>query len=172
MLRCTGVKWDLRKTQPYEIYDELEFDVPVGKNGDIYDRYLIRCEEMRQSCRMVIQCINKMPMGEVKTDDHKVTPPTRAEMKASMESVIHHFKLFSQGFQVPPGTTYASIEHPKGEFGVYLISDGSSMPYRCRIRPPGFIHLAGMDYLCKNQFLADAVAVLASLDVVFGDIDR
>nr|CAH7715649.1 unnamed protein product [Callosobruchus chinensis] len=160
MLRCAGIKWDLRKTQPYEIYDELEFDVPVGKNGDIYDRYLIRCEEMRQSCRLVVQCLNKMPAGEVKTDDHKVTPPTRGEMKTSMESVIHHFKLFSQGFQVPPGSAYASIEHPKGEFGVYLMSDGSSMPYRCRIRPPAFIHLAGMDYLCKNQFLADTVAVL------------
>nr|CAI5837741.1 unnamed protein product [Callosobruchus analis] len=160
MLRGTGVKWDLRKTQPYEVYDELDFDVPVGKNGDVYDRYLIRCEEMRQSCRLVVQCLNKIPAGEVKTDDHKVTPPTRGEMKTSMESVIHHFKLFSQGFQVPPGSAYASIEHPKGEFGVYLISDGSSMPYRCRIRPPAFIHLSGMDYLCKNQFLADAVAVL------------
>nr|CAI5837740.1 unnamed protein product [Callosobruchus analis] len=135
MLRGTGVKWDLRKTQPYEVYDELDFDVPVGKNGDVYDRYLIRCEEMRQSCRLVVQCLNKIPAGEVKTDDHK-------------------------GFQVPPGSAYASIEHPKGEFGVYLISDGSSMPYRCRIRPPAFIHLSGMDYLCKNQFLADAVAVL------------
>ncbi|CAH1155070.1 unnamed protein product [Phaedon cochleariae] len=172
LLRASGIKWDLRKSQPYEVYDELEFDIPIGVNGDIYDRYLVRVHEMRQSCRLIEQCLNKMPTGEVKIDDHKISPPKRHEMKTSMESMIHHFKLFSQGFQVPPGETYTSIEHPKGEFGVYLVSDGSSIPYRCKIRAPGFIHLSGMDYLGKNSFLADVVAVLASIDVVFGDIDR
>ncbi|XP_018580024.1 NADH-ubiquinone oxidoreductase 49 kDa subunit-like [Anoplophora glabripennis] len=174
VLRATGVKWDVRKTQPYEIYDELEFDVPVGTGGDIYTRYLLRLEEVRQSCRLIVQILNKMPEGEIKVDDHKICPPKRAEMKTSMESVIHHFKLFSQGFPVPPGATYTGIEHPKGEFGVYVVSDGSSKPYRCKIRPPAFIALSTMDYLIRSRtdFLADVVAILASLDVVFGDIDR
>ncbi|CAH1113383.1 unnamed protein product [Psylliodes chrysocephalus] len=172
MLRASGVKWDIRKTQPYEVYDEMEFDIPVGQHGDIYDRYLIRMEEMRQSCRIVLQCLNKMPRGEILTDDHKICPPTRAEMKTSMESLIHHFKLFSQGFQVPPGTTYTAVEHPKGEFGVYLVSDGSSLPYRCKIRASSFIHLSGIDYIGRNLFLADIVAILATLDIVFGDVDR
>ncbi|KAJ8943702.1 hypothetical protein NQ314_009675 [Rhamnusium bicolor] len=160
MLRATGIKWDIRKSQPYEVYSEMDFDVPLGVNGDIYDRYLVRVEEVRQSCRIIEQCLNKMPEGEVKVDDYKYSPPKRAEMKTSMESLIHHFKLFSQGFQVPPGATYTSIEHPKGEFGVYLVSDGTSRPYRCKIRAPAFIHLSAMDHLSKNHLLADAVAVL------------
>lgn len=175
MLRATGVKWDLRKTQPYEVYDELDFDVPVGIHGDVYDRYMLRMAEMRQSCRMILQCMNQMPAGEVRTDDHKVTPPKRAEMKNSMESVIHHFKLFSQGFQVPPGSTYTATEHPKGEFGVYLVSDGTSMPYKCKIRAPAFVHLSSIDRLATRHgahMLADVVGILASLDVVFGDVDR
>ncbi|CAG9860878.1 unnamed protein product [Phyllotreta striolata] len=172
MLRASGVKWDVRKTQPYEIYGEIDFEVPVGKHGDIYDRYLCRMHEMRQSCHIIEQCLNKIPKGEIMTDDFKVCPPTRKEMKTSMESLIHHFKLFSQGFQVPPGDTYTCVEHPKGEFGVYLVSDGSSMPYRCKIRAPSFIHLSAMNYLGKNLFLADVVAVLATLDIVFGDVDR
>ncbi|KAJ3664604.1 hypothetical protein Zmor_000158 [Zophobas morio] len=172
MLRSCGIKWDLRKTQPYEVYDELEFDVCIGHGGDIYDRYLVRAAEMRQSIRLCAQLLNKMPAGEVKVDDHKISAPNRREMKSSMEALIHHFKLFSQGFQVPPGCAYVATEHPKGEFGVYLVSDGSSRPYRCRIRAPSFIHLAGMTVLSKNYFLADVVAILASLDVVFGDVDR
>ncbi|KAF7280652.1 hypothetical protein GWI33_005619 [Rhynchophorus ferrugineus] len=172
MLRASGVKWDIRKAKPYEVYDELEFDIVVGKKGDIYDRFLLRIEEMRQSARMVHQLLERMPEGEIKVDDKKITPPKRAEMKTSMEGVIHHFKLFSKGFNVPPGSTYTSIEHPKGEFGVYLVSDGSSKPYRCKIRAPGFVHLGGIDYMCRNLYLADAVAALATLDVVFGDVDR
>ncbi|XP_044259563.1 NADH-ubiquinone oxidoreductase 49 kDa subunit-like [Tribolium madens] len=172
MLRASGIKWDLRKNKPYEIYDELEFDVPVGSNGDIYDRFKVRLEEMRQSVRIVEQVINQMPPGEVKLDDHKISPPNRREMKSSMEAVIHHFKIFSQGFHVPPGSTYTSIEHPKGEFGVYLVSDGSSLPYRCKIRTPSFIHLSGINRMGKNHFLADVVAILATLDIVFGDVDR
>lgn len=172
MLRASGVKWDLRKTQPYDAYDEMEFNVPVGQNGDVYDRYLVRLEEIRQSIRIIFQCINNLPTGEIKTDDHKITPPNRAEMKVSMEGLIHHFKLFSQGFQVPPGSTYTATEHPKGEFGVYLVSDGGSLPYRCRIRAPSFVHLSSMHALSKKHFLADIVAILASLDVVFGDVDR
>jgi NADH dehydrogenase (ubiquinone) Fe-S protein 2 len=141
MLRASGIKWDLRKTQPYDAYDQVEFDVPIGLNGDVYDRYLVRMEEMRQSLRIIEQCLNKMPPGEVKTDDYKVVPPKRAEMKQSMEALIHHFKLFTEGFQVPPGETYTAIEAPKGELGVYLVSDGTSRPYRCHIRAPGFPHL-------------------------------
>nr|XP_023021339.1 NADH dehydrogenase [ubiquinone] iron-sulfur protein 2, mitochondrial-like isoform X2 [Leptinotarsa decemlineata] len=172
LLRASGIKWDIRKTQPYEVYDELDFDIPIGTNGDIYDRYKVRVQEIRQSCRLIEQCINKMPVGEIKIDDHKIIPPKRTEMKTYMESLINHFKLFTQGFQVPPGSTYTSIEHPKGEFGVYLVSDGSSLPYRCRIRPPSFIHLAGINHLGKDTLIADVVAILAALDVVFGDIDR
>lgn len=172
MLRASGVKWDLRKQQPYECYEQLEFDVPVGTKGDCYDRYLVRMEEMRQSLRIVEQCLNRMPAGEVRTDDGKVCPPTRADMKLSMEALIQHFKLFATGFAVPPGSTYVATEAPKGEFGVYLVSDGGPRPYRCKIRSPGFAHLAAMDALCRGGFLADVCAVIGSLDLVFGEIDR
>jgi len=172
MLRGSGIKWDLRKTQPYDVYDRMEFDVPIGTNGDCYDRYLCRIEEMRQSLRIIDQCLNQMPPGEVKTDDAKISTPSRAEMKDSMEALIHHFKLFTQGYQVPPGTTYTAIEAPKGEFGVYLVSDGSSKPYRCKIKAPGFAHLAALDKVGKNHMLADIVAIIGTLDVVFGEIDR
>ncbi|KAK5638277.1 hypothetical protein RI129_012572 [Pyrocoelia pectoralis] len=172
MLRGSGIKWDLRKVRPYDAYDLVEFDVPIGVKGDCYDRYLCRVEEMRQSLRIIDQCINKMPAGEVKTDDAKLSTPSRAEMKTSMEALIHHFKLFTQGFQIPPGSTYTAIEAPKGEFGVYLISDGSSKPYRCKIKAPGFAHLAALDKLGKNHMLADIVAIIGTLDVVFGEIDR
>ncbi|XP_014270898.1 NADH dehydrogenase [ubiquinone] iron-sulfur protein 2, mitochondrial isoform X3 [Halyomorpha halys] len=172
MLRGSGVKWDLRKAQPYDAYDEFKFDVPVGVKGDCYDRFLCRVDEMRESCKIVLQCLNKMPEGEVKTDDVKVCPPRRAEMKSSMEAIIHHFKLFSQGYSVPPGTTYTAVEAPKGEVGVYLISDGSTRPYRCKIRTPGFIHLAGLNKVARGLFLADVVAMLGTIDIVFGDVDR
>lgn len=172
MLRGSGIKWDLRKTQPYDSYDHFEFDIPVGTKGDCYDRYLIRMEEMRQSVRIIEQCLNKMPAGEIKTDDAKVTPPSREEMKTSMEALIHHFKLYTQGYQVPPGSTYTAIEAPKGEFGVYLVSDGSSKPYRCKIKAPGFAHLAALEKIGRNHMLADIVAIIGTLDVVFGEIDR
>lgn len=172
MLRGSGIKWDLRKTQPYDAYHLMEFDVPIGTNGDCYDRYLIRMEEMRQSLRIIDQCLNQMPPGEVKTDDAKISTPSRAEMKDSMEALIHHFKLFTQGYQVPPGSTYTAIEAPKGEFGVYLVSDGSSKPYRCKIKAPGFAHLAALEKIGRNHMLADIVAIIGTLDVVFGEIDR
>ncbi|XP_052055805.1 NADH dehydrogenase [ubiquinone] iron-sulfur protein 2, mitochondrial [Apodemus sylvaticus] len=172
MLRGSGIQWDLRKTQPYDVYDQVEFDVPVGSHGDCYDRYLCRVEEMRQSLRIIEQCLNKMPPGEIKVDDAKVSPPKRAEMKTSMESLIHHFKLYTEGYQVPPGATYTAIEAPKGEFGVYLVSDGSSRPYRCKIKAPGFAHLAGLDKMSKGHMLADVVAIIGTQDIVFGEIDR
>jgi len=172
MLRGSGIKWDLRKSQPYDAYADMEFDVPIGTKGDCYDRYLCRVEEMRQSLRIIEQCINKMPGGAIKTDDAKLTPPSRAEMKTSMEAIIHHFKLFSQGYTVPPGATYTAVEAPKGEFGVYLVSDGSSKPYRCKIKAPGFAHLAALEKLGKRHLLADIVAIIGTLDVVFGEIDR
>ncbi|XP_067937183.1 NADH-ubiquinone oxidoreductase 49 kDa subunit-like [Watersipora subatra] len=172
MLRGSGIKWDLRKAQPYDAYDQVDFEVPIGVNGDTYDRYLCRMEEMRQSLNIILQCLNKMPAGEIKTDDHKVVPPTRAEMKNSMEALIHHFKLFTEGYSVPPGSTYTAIEAPKGEFGVYLVSDGSSKPYRCKIKAPGFAHLAGIDKLGKNHMLADIVALIGTMDIVFGEVDR
>ncbi|KAG8325463.1 NADH dehydrogenase Fe-S protein subunit 2 ndufs2 [Homalodisca vitripennis] len=172
MLRGSGIKWDLRKSQPYDAYDLVEFDVPVGSKGDCYDRYLCRVEEMRQSLRIIEQCINKMPPGEVRTDDMKVCNPSRAEMKTSMEALIHHFKLFTQGYPVPPGATYTAVEAPKGEFGVYLVSDGSSRPYRCKIKAPGFAHLAALEKVGKGHMLADIVAIIGTLDVVFGEIDR
>ncbi|XP_042898693.1 NADH-ubiquinone oxidoreductase 49 kDa subunit [Parasteatoda tepidariorum] len=172
MLRGSGIKWDLRKTQPYDGYENYDFDIPIGIKGDCYDRYLCRIEEMRQSMRIIEQCINKMPEGEIKVDDHKVVPPTREEMKTSMEALIHHFKLFTQGYPVPPGATYTAIEAPKGEFGVYLVSDGSSRPYRCKIKAPGFAHLAALDHIGKRHLLADIVAIIGTLDVVFGEIDR
>lgn len=172
MLRGSGIKWDLRKQQPYDAYDLVDFDVPIGSKGDCYDRYLCRVEEMRQSLRIIDQCLNKMPSGEIKTDDAKVTPPSRVEMKTSMEALIHHFKLFTQGYQVPPGSTYTAIEAPKGEFGVFLVADGSSRPYRCKIKAPGFAHLAALDKIGKKHMLADIVAIIGTLDVVFGEIDR
>lgn len=172
MLRGSGIKWDLRKQQPYDAYDLVEFDIPIGTKGDCYDRYLCRLEEMRQSLRIIDQCLNQMPEGEIKTDDAKIAPPSRAEMKVSMEALIHHFKLFSQGFQVPPGTTYTAIEAPKGEFGVYLVADGSSRPYRCKIKAPGFAHLAALNHVGRQHMLADVVAIIGTLDVVFGEIDR
>jgi len=172
MLRSTGVAWDLRRAQPYECYNELDFQIPIGKNGDNYDRYLIRVEEMRQATKLMRQCIEKMPAGPVSSLDHKVVPPKRGEMKHSMEALIHHFKLYTEGYRVPEGEVYAAVEAPKGEFGVYLVSDGSNKPYRCKIRAPSFAHLQAMDYMCKGHMLADVSAVLGSLDIVFGEIDR
>lgn len=172
MLRGSGIPWDIRKSQPYDAYDKVDFDVPVGKNGDCYDRYLCRVEEMRQSVRIIQQCIDKMPPGQVKVDDHKLSAPPRANMKESMESLIHHFKFFSQNFNVPPGETYSAIEAPKGEMGVYLVSDGTNRPYRCRIRAPGFLHLAGADMIARHHFVADMVAIIGTMDLVFGEVDR
>jgi NADH-quinone oxidoreductase subunit D len=176
MVRGSGAAWDLRKAQPYECYSELEFDIPVGKNGDNYDRQLIRMEEMRQSIRIMKQCLEKLRMAEgqgpVSVLDNKIVPPKRGEMKRSMEALIHHFKLYTEGFHVPPGEVYAAVEAPKGEFGVYLVSDGGNRPYKCKIRAPGFAHLQAMDFLCKGHMLADVSAILGSLDIVFGEVDR
>ncbi|CAI2168901.1 15973_t:CDS:2 [Funneliformis geosporum] len=172
MLRGSGIKWDLRKVQPYDAYDKVEFDVPIGSHGDCYDRYLCRVEEMRQSIRIIHQCLNQMPQGPIKVDDWKISPPNRASMKESMEALIHHFKLYSEGYSVPPGETYTVIEAPKGEFGVHLVSDGTNRPYRCKIRAPGFAHLAGSDFMIKGHLVPDVVAVIGTLDVVFGEIDR
>ncbi len=174
MLRGSGVEWDLRKMQPYEVYDRLDFDIPVGVTGDCYDRYLVRVEEMRQSNRIIRQCVDwlRANPGPVMLDNHKVTPPRREEMKGDMESLIHHFKLFTEGYSVPAGEVYAAVEAPKGEFGVYLISDGANKPYRLKVRPPGFPHLAAMDEMVRGHMLADVVAVISTLDVVFGEIDR
>lgn len=171
-LRASGVPWDLRKAQPYEVYDRLEFDVPIGKHGDCYDRYLVRMYEMRESVKIVRQCLQDMPPGPVKVDDRKIAPPPRGEMKHSMEALIHHFKLYTEGYRVPAGETYTVVEAPKGEFGVYLVADGTNRPYRCKIRAPGFAHLQAMDLLCRGHMLADVVAVLGSLDIVFGEVDR
>ncbi|TPX41278.1 hypothetical protein SeMB42_g05644 [Synchytrium endobioticum] len=172
MLRGSGMAWDLRKEQPYDAYPFVEFDIPVGTNGDCYDRYLCRVEEMRQSLRIIAQCLNQMPGGPIKVEDNKIVPPPRSTMKESMEALIHHFKLYSEGFSVPPGETYVAVEAPKGEFGVYLISDGSSKPYRCKIRAPGFAHLAGLDMIARGHFLADTVTIIGTCDVVFGEVDR
>ncbi len=176
MVRGSGAAWDLRKSQPYDCYDEMEFDIPIGKNGDNYDRYLIRMEEMRQAVRIMRQCIDKLNApegkGPVASTDGKVVPPKRSEMKQSMEGLIHHFKLYTEGFKVPEGETYCAVEAPKGEFGVYLVSDGSNKPYRCKIKAPSYAHLSAMDFLCRGLLLADVAAVLGSLDVVFGEIDR
>jgi NADH-quinone oxidoreductase subunit D len=176
MVRGSGAAWDLRKAQPYECYSELEFDIPIGKNGDNYDRYCIRMEEMRQSTRIMKQCVTKLrsPEGEgpIAIDDNKIVPPRRGEMKRSMEALIHHFKLYTEGFHVPAGEVYAAVEAPKGEFGVYLVSDGSNRPYRCKIRAPGFPHLQAMDFMNRGHMLADVSAILGSLDIVFGEIDR
>ncbi|KAJ1617159.1 nife hydrogenase-like protein [Pavlovales sp. CCMP2436] len=172
MLRGSGVKWDLRKDEPYEIYNELDFEVPVGKNGDCYDRYLIRCEEMRQSLRIITQCLDLMEPGLIKADDRKISPPPREEMKNSMEALIHHFKLYTEGMSVPAGETYACVEAPKGEFGVYLVADGGPRPHRCRIRAPGFMHLAGLDFMSRGHMLADVVTIIGTQDIVFGEVDR
>ncbi len=172
MLRGSGVPWDLRKAQPYDIYEKMQFDIPVGKTGDCYARYLVRMEEMRQSIRIIKQCIEEMPQGPVIIDDFKIVPPPRAEMKRSMEALIHFFKLFSEGFHVPAGETYTAVEAPKGEFGVWLVSDGTNTPYRCRIRAPGFAHLQGLDFMSRGHLLADTVAIIGSMDIVFGEIDR
>ncbi|WP_010298327.1 NADH-quinone oxidoreductase subunit D [Candidatus Odyssella thessalonicensis] len=172
VLRASGVPWDLRKSQPYEIYEELDFDIPTGKYGDCYDRYLVRVAEMRESVKLVQQCIDKMPTGPIVTDDRKVTPPPRTEMKHSMEALIHHFKLYTEGFHVPAGEVYTAVEAPKGEFGVYLISDDSNRPYRCKIRAPGFAFLQATDFLSRGHMLADVTAIVGSLDIVFGEIDR
>ena len=172
MLRGSGVAWDLRRAQPYDAYDKMEFDVPIGRNGDSYDRYLVRIEEMRQSVRIIRQALAQMPAGPVKVDDRKVAPPPRAEMKHSMEALIHHFKLYTEGYHVPPGETYTAVEAPKGEFGVYLVSDGTNRPYRCKIRSPGFAFLQATDFMCRGHMLADVVAIIGSMDIVFGEIDR
>lgn len=176
MVRASGAAWDLRKSQPYDAYAEMEFDIPVGSNGDCYDRYLIRMEEMRQANEIMKQCIAKLNApdgkGPVSSTDGKVVPPSRGEMKQSMEALIHHFKLYTEGFKVPAGEIYAAVEAPKGEFGVYLVSDGTNKPYRCHIRAPGFAHLSAMDYLCRKHMLADVTAILGSIDIVFGEVDR
>ncbi|WP_372622066.1 NADH-quinone oxidoreductase subunit D [Falsiroseomonas sp.] len=171
-LRASGCAWDLRKSQPYDMYDRVEFDVPVGVHGDCYDRYLVRMQEMRQSLRIVEQCLAQMKPGPIKIQDNKIVPPSRADMKRSMESLIHHFKLYTEGYHVPAGATYTVTEAPKGEFGVYMVADGTNRPYRVKIRAPGFAHLQAMEVLSKGHMLADAVAIIGSLDIVFGEIDR
>jgi len=176
MVRGSGAAWDLRKAQPYECYAELDFDIPVGKNGDCYDRYLIRMEEMRQSVKIMKRCCDKLRspegQGPVSVIDQKIVPPKRGEMKRSMEALIHHFKLYTEGYHVPAGEVYAAVEAPKGEFGVYLVADGTNKPYKCKIRAPGFAHLQAMDWLCKGHLLADVSAILGSIDIVFGEVDR
>jgi len=172
MLRGSGIAWDLRRTESYEIYDELEFGIPVGKNGDCYDRFLVRVEEMRQSLNIIGQCLEKMPEGAYKVDDKKFTTPSRVDMKHSMESLIHHFKLYSEGYYVPKGEAYVVVEAPKGEFGVYIKSEGGNRPYRCRIKAPGFLHLQGLDFMAKGHMLADVVTIIGTQDIVFGEVDR
>jgi NADH-quinone oxidoreductase subunit D len=174
MLRGSGIAWDLRKKQPYDAYALVDFDIPVGKTGDCYDRYLVRVAEMRQSNRIIKQCVDwlRANPGPVITDNHKVAAPSRESMKSNMEELIHHFKLFTEGFHVPPGEAYAAVEHPKGEFGIYIVSDGANKPYRLKIRAPGFAHLAGMDELARGHMIADAVAIIGTMDIVFGEIDR
>ena len=174
MLRGSGIAWDLRKMQPYEVYDRMDFEIPVGRTGDCYDRYLVRMEEMRQSNRIIQQCVAwlKANPGPVIVEDHKIAPPSRVGMKSNMEELIHHFKLFTEGMHVPEGEAYAAVEHPKGEFGVYMISDGANKPYRLKLRAPGFSHLAGLDELSRGHMIADVVAIIGTLDIVFGDIDR
>ena len=174
MLRGSGVEWDVRKKQPYEVYDRMDFDIPVGVNGDCYDRYLVRIEEFRQSNRIIRQCIDwlRANPGPVIVDNHKVAPPSRVDMKSNMEELIHHFKLFTEGIHVPPGEAYAAIEHPKGEFGIYIVSDGANKPYRVKIRPPGYAHLAALDEMARGHMIADVVAIIGTQDIVFGEIDR
>ena len=172
MLRGSGTKWDLRKSQPYEVYDQLDFNVPVGSNGDCYDRYLIRVFEMKQSLRIIEQCLNSMPSGLIKSSDNKLTPPSRKNMKQSMESLIHHFKIYTQGFVVPFNEVYAASEAPKGEFGVYLVSNNTNRPYRCKIKAPGFAHLQALDFMSKGHLIADVVTIIGTQDIVFGEVDR
>lgn len=172
VLRGSGFAWDLRKSQPYEVYEELDFNIPVGKHGDCYDRYLVRMVEMRESIKIILQCLSKMTSGPVMCDDRKVAPPSRGDMKQSMEALIHHFKLYTEGFHVPEGEVYTAVEAPKGEFGVYLMADGSNRPYRCKIRAPGFAFLQATEFMTKGHMLADLVAIIGSLDIVFGEIDR
>ncbi len=172
MLRASNLAWDLRKSQPYDVYEEIDFDIPIGKTGDCYARYLVRMAEMYQSVKIMKQCLEKMPAGNIKMNDYKVSPPPRAEMKSSMEALIHHFKLYTEGYHVPAGETYTCVEAPKGEFGVYVVADGTNKPYRCRIRAPGFAHLQALDFMSKGHQLADTVAIIGSLDIVFGEIDR
>jgi len=172
MLRASGVPWDLRKSQPYDVYDRVEFDVPIGVRGDCHDRMMVRVEEVRQSARIMKQCLAEMPSGPVASGNRKVVPPKRGEMKQSMEAMIHHFKLYTEGFHVPAGEVYVATESPKGEFGVYLVADGTNRPYRCKIRPTGFSHLQAMDFMTRGHMLADVTAILGSLDIVFGEIDR
>jgi NADH-quinone oxidoreductase subunit D len=174
MLRGSGIAWDLRKQQPYDVYDRMDFDVAVGVNGDTYDRYLVRIEEMRQSNRIVKQCVDwlRANPGPVISGNHKVAPPSRVDMKSNMEELIHHFKLFTEGMHVPEGEAYAAVEHPKGEFGIYIVSDGANKPYRLKIRPPGFVHLAALDEMARGHMIADAVAIIGTMDIVFGEIDR
>jgi NADH-quinone oxidoreductase subunit D len=171
-IRASGIPWDLRKAQPYDKYTEVDFKIPIGRNGDCYDRYLMRVAEMRESVKIIQQCIAKMQPGPVKVQDHKFSPPTRAEMKRSMEALIHHFKLYTEGYHVPAGATYTAVESPKGEFGVYLVADGSNRPYRCKIRGTGFAHLQATDVMTRRHMLADVCAIMGSLDIVFGEIDR
>ncbi len=172
MLRGSGLAWDLRKTEPYEIYEKIEFNIPIGKAGDCYDRYLVRLEEMRESVKIIIQCLNALPTGEIKTDDRKIAPPSRKEMKQTMEALIHHFKLFSEGTSIAAGETYTAIEAPKGEFGVYLVANGTNKPYRCKIKAPGFAHLQGLNMMAKGHMIADVVTIIGTQDIVFGEVDR
>ncbi len=172
MIRASGLAWDLRKSQPYEVYEQMDFDIPVGRHGDCFDRYLVRMAEMRESLKIMAQCVEQMPDGPIKVQDQKITPPKRSELKRSMESLIHHFKLYTEGFHVPAGETYAAVEAPKGEFGVYLVADGTNRPYRCRIRASGFPHLAALEKMSKGHMLPDIPAIIGSIDIVFGEIDR
>lgn len=172
LLRGTGLGWDLRKSQPYEVYSCIDFSIPIGRNSDCFDRYILRLEEMRQSLTLIKQCINKIPFGIIKSDDHKITPPSRLEMKTSMEALIHHFKIYSEGFYISPTLEYSAVEAPKGEFGVYVVADGTNRPYRCKIRSPGFFHLQGIDFMSKDHLLTDLVAIIGTQDIVFGEIDR
>lgn len=172
MLRGSGISWDLRKNQPYEIYNKLNFKIPVGINGDCYDRYLIRIGEMRESCQIIFQCLNQIPKGPIKSNDYKISPPSRRDLKQSMEGLIHHFKYFSEGFLVPKGETYTATEAPKGEFGVFLVSNGTNKPYRCKIKAPGFAHLQSLNHMAKGHMIADVVTIIGTQDIVFGEIDR
>ena len=172
MLRGSGINWDLRKSQPYEIYDNLKFEIPVGSNGDCYDRYLIRIFEMKQSLKIIEQCINNIPYGSIKTNDNKITPPSKIEIKQSMESLIHHFKIYTQGVVIPTNETYVGTEAPKGEFGVFLISNNTNKPYRCKIKAPGFTHLQALNFMSCDHMIADVVTIIGTQDIVFGEIDR
>jgi len=171
MIRASGIPWDIRRSQPYEVYDRMDFEIPVGTRGDCYDRFMVRVEEVRQSWKIARQCLKELPPGPIGSDS-KVFPPSRAEMKTSMEALIHHFKLYTEGYHVPAGEVYVATESPKGEFGVYLVADGTNRPYRCKIRPTGFSHLQAMDFMMKGHMLADTTAVLSAIDVVFGEVDR